>query len=193
MVIHLRPFIVDRLFHFWPSVVITDFYLLHLIWKAFFWVPFTFLCCEICLWLVLCFQFSDVDCCLSSRKWSSINWWHVWRNLVKNWPKNYIQIVARLFLARKGFFPKIGNFFLTQQGFHNKIFLSEMLGRNLATIHDKKNCFWQVQKAALIKSAVSYIYLVGWFFQSEVLTERLYNLLSFEIPQSLDQGGHVSM
>jgi hypothetical protein len=26
----------------------------------FFWVPFTFLCYEICLWLVLPFQFSDV-------------------------------------------------------------------------------------------------------------------------------------
>ncbi len=96
---------------------------------------------------------------------------------------NCIQIVARVFLSRKGFFPKIGNFFLTQQGFHNKIFLSEMLGQNLAAIHDKRTAFdrykkqpWQCQLWA--------IYLVGWFFQCEVLTERLCNLLSFEIPQS---------
>jgi hypothetical protein len=58
-----------------------------------------------------------------------------------------------------------------------------MLGRNLAAIHDKRTAFdrykkqpWQCQLWA--------IYLVGWFFQCEVLTERLCNLLSFEIPQS---------
>jgi hypothetical protein len=65
---------------------------------------------------------------------------------VKNWPKNCIQIVAGVFLSRKGFVPKIGNFFLTQQGFHNKIFLSEMLGRNLGAIHDKRTAFDRYKK-----------------------------------------------
>jgi hypothetical protein len=59
---------------------------------------------------------------------------------------NCIQIVARVFLSRKGFIQKIGNFFLTQQGFHNKIFLSEMLGRNLAAIHDKRTAFDRYKK-----------------------------------------------
>jgi hypothetical protein len=67
----------------------------------FFWIPSTFLWCEICLRLVLPFQFSDVGLLpkWSSQKWSSINWWHVCRKKPKYeeiWRKFDLKTVSEL-------------------------------------------------------------------------------------------------